>query len=68
MGVCGQEEGGGSHFLIVTISTDDTGSDEHHGIGLGKFLGHIEEEIIGESVDVLYLVALLEHEHEHAQR
>ena len=31
----------------------------------GEFLCHVEEEVVGEAVDVLHLVTLLEHEHLH---
>ena len=39
---------------------------KHHSIGIGQFLRHVEEEVIGETVDVLHLLALLEHEHPHS--
>ena len=31
----------------------------------GQFLRHVEEEVVGETIDVLHLITLLEQEHPH---
>ena len=42
-----------------------TATHQHQGVSFGELLGHVVEEVEGEAIDMLHLIASFEHEHAH---